>query len=118
MSDDFSTNPRAETLMGRRRTDGIPFDQPAELGYRCPKCLNPPLVDGEFDERLHWSEYHAFLWCEVCNIDWPSALCVPVDREPDPKRPWVHAGPEAAITVFLDTVSQAIEQLGYPAENG
>lgn len=33
-----SKNERAETLMGRR-PEGIPFDMPCELGYRCPVCL-------------------------------------------------------------------------------
>lgn len=105
-----SVNERAEALMGRRPTDVIPFDQPCELGYWCPVCKVPAVVDGEYDERLHWSEYQGFLWCEVCNVDYPSALCVPLDAIPDPDRPWVHAGPQAAIDTFLSTVEQAVKR--------
>jgi hypothetical protein len=78
------------------------------LGYWCPICKVPPIVDGEFDERLHWSEYQGFLWCSECNIDLPSALCVPLEGEPDPERPWAKVGPAAAVEVFLDTVDHAL----------
>lgn len=33
--------------------------QPCELGYWCPICRVPPMVDGQYDERMHWSEYGA-----------------------------------------------------------
>lgn len=101
---EYSTNARVETVMGRRLTPQeettgvVPFDCPCELGYWCPKCRV------EWDERLCWSEYSGFLWCEACDFDWPSALCVRVDATPDPERPWMHLGREAAVKVFLDTV--------------
>ena len=88
-----STNDRAEQLMGRRDEDGpvgVILFSPAEQGYRCPvhteQCIN--------DDTLHWSEYRAFLWCELCDKDYPSALCcTDIDR---------------GIDVFLESVSDAL----------
>ena len=114
----ISTNDRAETLLGRRRTDAVPFDMPCELGYWCPVCKVPPLIDGEFDERLHWSEYNGFLWCEVCNKDYPSALCVPLDAEKHPERPWMYAGVEGAIEVFLNQIEAAQSRQSSSSEVG
>jgi hypothetical protein len=111
-----SVNKRAEALMGRRLTPEqeamgvIAFDQPAELGYWCPVCRIGRLVDGDYDERLHWSEYAGFVWCDVCDRDYPSALCVPLDAEPDPARPWINAGPADAVNVFLDSVQTAAKR--------
>jgi len=91
---DHSVSQEAEQVMGRRG-EGIPIDQPCELGYHCPVC-EYLLSDGEdYDERLLWSEYRGFLWCSVCNKDYPSALCQPdVDR---------------AIEIFLASVAEAKE---------
>lgn len=72
---DYSKNDRAEQLLGKRPTGVQPFDQPCELGYHCPVCKYKLLVKGEYDERLHWSEYECFLWCSVCNRDYPTMLC-------------------------------------------
>lgn len=74
---EYSKNERAGKIVGFRMIDGIAFDQPAELDYRCPVCVNKPYSEaaGSFDERLEWSEYNGFLWCSVCNSDYPSALC-------------------------------------------
>jgi len=93
---DHSKNKRAARLMGLRRTGAIILDQPCELGYHCPICEYPMMSeDGQhYDERLHWSEYNSFIWCEVCNFDYPSALCMP-----DPKE---------ATEIFLDIVDNAI----------
>lgn len=107
----MSRNSLAGEVMGLRPRDVIPFDQPGELGYRCPVCLNESEVDGEFDERLQWSEYNAFLWCEVCNYDYPSVLCVDLTAEPDPERPWKHAGRDAAVAVFLASVQARLADL-------
>lgn len=87
-----SENARAEKLMGRRKVKGILLDQPCELGYHCPTCEYPQMSeDGMlYDTRLHWSIYNAFIWCEVCNFDYPSALCMP-----DPK---------VGTEIFLDSV--------------
>jgi len=109
----FSTNERAERLMGRRLTPDeesgaaptpVPIDQPCELGFWCPVCRVPPRVGDEYDERLHWSEYWAFLWCSVCDRDYPSALCVRVEADPAESRRGWYAGPEDAVRVYLDTV--------------
>jgi hypothetical protein len=110
---EYSKNERAEALMGRRLTPEqesgeapgvLPFDLGPELGYQCP------VHKLEWDEDLIWSEYNGFLWCGKCNRDYPSALCVPIDAEPDPERDWRKAGPGAAIEVFLDTVEAAIRR--------
>lgn len=106
-TDTFSSNDRAKALMGLRRTDVVAFDQPCELNYWCPVCEYDDVADGEYDERLDWSEYNGFLWCSVCNKDYPSVLCVPLKGEKDPSRPWKYAGIDDAIKVFLDTIQSA-----------
>lgn len=79
----YSKNERAEKIVGFRgnkgRINGIIFDQPCELGYKCPVCNNQVYNEecGMYDEQLEWSEYEGFLWCSVCNKDYPSALCQP-----------------------------------------
>lgn len=109
---DYSTNDRAEELMGRRltpeeeQTGVLPFDYPVELGFQCPIHKRTLDDDAEYP-MLQWSEYNAFLWCSECDRDWPSALCVPLDAEPDPERDWYNAGPDMAISVYLDTVADA-----------
>lgn len=77
MNKKYSKNERAAKVVGLRPTDAIAVDLPCELGYHCPVCKYPHEVDGDYDERLHWSEYNYFLWCEVCNKDYPSILCQP-----------------------------------------
>jgi hypothetical protein len=108
VGDTTSKNERAEKVMGRRlrpedeERGVIPFDFPCELGYWCPTCR----ID--WCETLQWSEYAGFLWCETCDFDWPSALCVRVDAQPDPERPWMHLGREAAVNVYLSTVERVL----------
>jgi hypothetical protein len=101
-----SKNERAEQLMGLRyppgTTPGLIVNHPCEEGYRCPVCK----ID--WDEDLWWSEYRAFLWCPRCNIDYPSVLCIPLDAQPDPDRPWRNAGPAMATDVYLNTVRDAV----------
>lgn len=87
---EYSKNARAEQIMGLRPTDAMAIDFPAELGYKCPVCDYEPEVNGEYDERLSWSEYNGFIWCSVCNKDYPSALCCTDINK--------------AIDVFLDSV--------------
>ena len=88
---DTSKNERAAKVFGMRADrvgNAIIFDQPCELDYHCPVCVYEHPEDN-YDERLHWSEYNSFLWCEVCDKDYPSALCMPdIDR---------------AIDIFLDS---------------
>lgn len=101
MKDDqtYSKNERAEKVVGLRgnhgHIDGIIFDQPCELGYQCPVCKNEVYSEehGVYDERLEWSEYNGFLWCSVCNKDFPSALC-----QPDINK---------AIEIYLECVKDA-----------
>ena len=71
----YSKNDRAEKLLGKRRTGVQPFDQPFELGYHCPICQYKLIDDGNFDERLEWSEYNGMIWCCKCDLDIPSFLC-------------------------------------------
>lgn len=89
-----STNSRAASIVGMRPTGYQPIDFPCELGYHCPVCKYENIIDGNYDVRLEWSEYNAFLWCSVCNFDYPSCLC-----HPDPKE---------ATRIYLDTVRDAI----------
>lgn len=91
---EHSKNERARRLMGSR-PDAVAIQEPSELGYRCPVCRNAPrLPGGEPDPRLTWSEYNAFVWCEVCDRDYPSCLCL--------------GDIETAIEVFLDSVEDAV----------
>jgi hypothetical protein len=99
-----SKNERAAHLVGLRFEDReggalgvVPFDQPCELGYHCPVCEYPAEINGTLDERLFWSEYEGFLWCAICNKDYPSCLCLPND-------------PNKAISTYLSTVGAAIER--------
>lgn len=118
---EYSTNDRAEELMGRRLTPEqeqagvIAIDYPVELGYQCP-IHKRSLADEARHDLLQWSEYNGFLWCPECDRDWPSALCVPLDANPDPDRPWMNAGPDAAIDVFLDTVADACNRVLHEAD--
>lgn len=88
-----SKNKRAEKLMGLRH-EGQPLCYPCEMDYHCPVCKYKLWVKGQPDERLNWSEYNGFLWCEVCNKDYPSALC--------------KLNIDDAIDTFLDSVERAI----------
>jgi hypothetical protein len=81
----YSTNDKAEQVMGRRPTDGVSIDSPAELGYICP-------LDGN-DAIIEWSEYNGFIWCAKCNKDYPVDMCMP--------------GIDKSIDVFLATVAHA-----------
>lgn len=74
---------------------------PFELGYACPLC-------GCANEELCWSEYKYFIWCPVCSLDIPSALCFKyhrprVDSEPLDPRSMI----KRATEVFLDSVETA-----------
>ena len=101
----ISENKNAKKIMGERIMKGIPFDQPAELGYRCPICENKIVSKGEFDERLHWGEYEGFLWCKVCNLDIPSCLCVPnLNKKIGTKKEDKKSGIKDATDIFLRTV--------------
>jgi len=68
MINKVSRNDRAKDICGKRNLiNGICIDTPCELGYICPICKR--------SDKLHWSEYRTFLWCEKCNLDIPSCMC-------------------------------------------
>jgi len=90
---EYSKNERAGRLLGFR-PPGQAVLEPSELGYRCPVCKNAPIVGHEYDERLTWSEYNSFLWCAVCNRDFPSCLC--------------YEDIERATGIFLSSVYDAV----------
>ena len=90
---EYSKNELAEKIVGKRDIpeDTLIIDFPVELGYHCPVCKYGSMEDGNYDERLEWSEYNGFIWCSVCNKDYPSALCMPdIDK---------------AIEIYLQCVS-------------
>lgn len=95
----YSTNEHAAEIVGLR-TEYLPenaniLDFPCELGYHCPVCKYKD-PKGGYDERLEWSEYRGFIWCRVCDKDYPSALCQPnIDK---------------AIDAYLACVKEATER--------
>ena len=92
----YSTNELAGKIVGKRNLspNTVIFDFPCELGYHCPKCEYKNIVNGNYDERLEWSEYNGFIWCSICNKDYPSAIC--------------HPDPERATEIYLTTVQDVI----------
>ena len=68
----YSTNNRAKEIVWLRNVspNAIAIDLPIELWYKCPVCKIE-------SEDLLWSEYNGFLWCEKCDKDFPSCLCMP-----------------------------------------
>jgi len=95
---EVSKNEKAKKIAGLRNLpkNAIPFDQPCELGYHCPVCKYKDPKD-DYDERLEWSEYDGFLWCRVCNKDYPSCLCMP-DKD-------------KATDIYLDCLSKQKQQI-------
>jgi len=95
-----SKNKGVEDIFGLREEYLPPnahiFDFPCELGYHCPVCKYEPIIDGNYDERLEWSEYSCFIWCSVCNKDYPSALCMP--------------DIERAVDIYLTSTKEAINR--------
>lgn len=98
--DKISKNKEAERLVGLRNIpkNTIIFDQPCELDYHCPVCEYENIIDGNYDERLEWSEYNGFCWCSVCNKDYPTCLCVSDKNK----------ATEIYLSCIEDVVSQAI----------
>jgi hypothetical protein len=94
----YSKNKRAEQLMGFR-PKAVALQEPSEIGYTCPVCQNKSrLPGGEPDPRLTWSEYNAFIWCETCDMDYPSCLCLGNEIS-------------TAIEVFLDSIEGAVKRV-------
>lgn len=94
LKEKYSKNDYAEKVVGKRNLppNAHIFDFPCELGYHCPVCKYENPKD-DYDERLDWSEYEGFIWCSVCNKDYPSCLCMPdIDK---------------AIKIYLDCISQS-----------
>jgi len=102
-----SKNSRAGRIVGLRDMPkgAIPIDQPCELGYHCPVCKYEHFQANAmtWDERLEWSEYNGFLWCSVCNRDYPSCLCIPMGEDP-PHYLKKKAAVDYAIEIYLDAV--------------
>jgi len=51
------------------RPIGTAFDEPFELGYKCPLCHT----------NITWSEFNDHIWCYKCKIDYLSFDC-PITR--------------------------------------
>jgi len=93
-----SNNDLAARVVGFRPKEGQPFDPPAELGFHCPVCTYDLVHEGEYDERLQWSELNGFLWCSFCKKDYRSVcatssallMCVKevVERKSHMRRWW------------------------------
>jgi len=86
MKQPISVNLKAEEIVGKRKPiNGIILFSPTEEGFHCPVCKYELWSKaGNPDERLEWGEYNGFLWCSVCNKDYPSALCMPdIDKAID-----------------------------------
>lgn len=106
----YSKNERAEKIMGRR-LEGIAIDLPCEFGYHCPVCEYPLTMGEDYDERLDWSEYHGFIWCSVCNKDYPSALCQPeIDRAIETLLDTVEAAAREAVAAERERLREGIEE--------
>ncbi len=93
----YSKNELAEKIVGKRDLgkNFIILDEPCELGYHCPVCKYDLIVNGNYDERLTWSEYNTFLWCNVCNKDYPSCLC--------------KSDIDEAINIYLSSIQSVIK---------
>ena len=105
-------NNDAERIVGLRNlpANAIPFDQPVELGFVCPVCRNDTHRGAtDVDERLHWSEYNGFLWCEVCNKDYPSCLCIPLDKKL-PSYVTKKSPVDYAVQLYLTAIRSVIER--------
>ena len=99
-SEETSKDEMAELVVGMRvPVKGIMLFQPCEEGYHCPVCKYENVIDGNFDERLEWGEYNGFLWCSVCDRDYPSAIC--------------KVDPIAAIETYLLCVWEARRRMSY-----
>ena len=101
-----SKDDRAKKLMGHRNQDhpgANALFEPCELGYACPIC-------NTCNEKIHWSEYKGFIWCENCNLDIPSCLCIKypepnITKKVLPKKDRIIKATE----IFLDTIEDAIK---------
>lgn len=99
--EDFSKNERIAKVCGHREEGHQQLSPPCELDYMCPLC-------GGDTEKLCWSEYKYFLWCPVCNLNIPYALCDTyhrhlLDNDPLERRAMI----ERATEVFLDSMEIA-----------
>ena len=90
-----SNNDLAARVVGFRPKEGQPLDPPAELGFHCPVCTYHLVHEGEYDERLQWSELNGFLWCSCCKKDYPAPLCM--------------RDIERAIKIYLMCVKEAVD---------
>lgn len=101
-----SKNDRAKKIMGYRNQEhpgANALFEPYEMGYACPVC-------NICNEKLHWSEYKGFIWCQNCNLDIPSCLCVKYP-EPHLSKKVLNKKDKIikATKIFLDTIEYNIK---------
>lgn len=102
---EYSSNKRAEQLLGRRDENGpigVILFAPVEQGYACP--VHGAETEETLGETLHWSEYNAFVWCSRCDKDYPSALCATATNRWHPDASTI----DAQIRVYLESVAEAV----------
>jgi hypothetical protein len=84
-----------EKHLGFRGPKGAtPLFFPCEIGYQCPIC-------GQRGDHLYFSEYNYCLYCDFCNIDIPSILCLPIQTKRDI---------EHSYTIFVEMINHARNQ--------
>lgn len=97
----ISRSEKIEQICGRRK-GGIPIQFPFELDYHCPICGKEPVKVDSNNElellHLHFSEYNYFMWCERCNIDIPSLLCL-------------KAHSKYAVSIYTDRFLQMVSSI-------
>lgn len=81
--------PRARRRLFQIRRSPVP--RAAAMLGRGNTTLTHEAISGQ----LCWSEYKGFLWCPVCDHDYPSAVC---------------AAPDQSAEVFLNTVEHAVRR--------
>lgn len=104
VSSEYSTDDRAELIMGKRDVspNTVLLFAPVEQGYACP--VHGIEDEDQLGDTLHWSEYNAYLWCEPCNKDYPSALCATGGSYNHRDESTI----DTQIRVYLDTVQDAV----------
>lgn len=107
------SNPKLEPIFGRRLTaaqesgvEPAPIvynDDPKHLGFRCPVHQ---------DQELLWSEYFTFVWCNHCQKDLPTYVCIDFTAKENPAEPWVWAGVQGAIDTYIWGTSDILDRHG------
>lgn len=107
--------PFAEKIVGRRLTpEQEAGTEPAPLMYNIGPtdlALHCPVHPDAPPETLNWSEYEGFVWCELCEWDWPSPRCIDIFSEPDGD-PMHWIGRQAIIDSYLWLMRELLERHG------